>query len=280
MIGRDSSCDPAANSSAAGTAVPRSTWPASMGRPDWSSGSGIKPARRSGPVDDPVPIVLLSGMAADERLFKPQLEAVPGVRVQPWVAPLPGESIRAYAARLARLADPGRPCVVGGASFGGVVALEMAPHLSALACVLIGSVRSPAGLPRHWRWLQPVARLGPDVLGVLAAIAARLGGPFLTAGTVRRLRRLAAPEAAFVRWAMCALARWRPGPAVRRVRVFHIHGAADRVLPVHLGRPDVVVPAGGHALSLFSPVAVSDFLKAVVRILTTGSDDTRSRPHP
>ena len=216
-----------------------------------------------------IPIILLSGMAADERLFESQLAAFPDLRVQPWVPALPGESLRTYAARLAPLVDPGRPCIVGGASFGGVVALELAAHLPALACILIGSVRSPSGLPWRWRLLWPVAMLGPDVLRVLAALGARLGRPLLAAGTTRRLWRLSRPEAGFVRWAMCAVVQWRPCPAARRARVFHIHGVADRVLPVALARPDVVVPGGGHALSLFSPSAVNEFITCVVRAVQT-----------
>ena len=42
---------------------------------------------------------------------------------------LPGESLGDDAARLVPLVDPGRPWIVGGASFGGVVALELAAGL-------------------------------------------------------------------------------------------------------------------------------------------------------
>jgi len=219
-----------------------------------------------------VPIVLLSGMAADECLFARQVAALPDLRVQPWIPPRAGESVRSYAARLAPLANPGRPCIVGGASFGGVVALEMARYLPARAVVLIGSVRSPAGLPRRWRILWPLARLGPDALAVLATLSARLGRPFLKAGTVRRLRHLASPDRAFVRWAMCALAQWRPGP-VTSVPVFHIHGADDRVLPVRRGRPDIIVPAAGHVLSLFSPGAVNAFLAEAINRVSAETAD-------
>src|SRR5207244_10859524 len=128
----------------------------------------------------------------------------------------PGESPRAYAGRLAAVVDPGRPCVVGGASFGGVVALEMARHLDAVACILIGSVPSPTGLPRRWRMLRPVAMFGPDALRILAATGKLLFRRFLDAGTLRRLEKLSRPEAAFVRWAMCAVVRWRPSPGVAR----------------------------------------------------------------
>lgn len=212
-----------------------------------------------------LPMILLPGMAADERLFGAQLDRFPNLRVPAWIDPRPRESLRAYAGRLARAVDPGRPCVVGGASFGGIVAQELAAHLPAVACVLIGSIRSPDELPRRWRALRPLARLGPERLGRLAGVAARFGESLLSPATARRLRRLARPEAAFVRWAVCAVLRWAPGPAARRVRVFHIHGERDRTLPAALTRPDVIVPGGAHALTLFNAAAVNDFLADVLR---------------
>src|SRR5262245_58908450 len=71
-----------------------------------------------------LPLLLLPGMAADARLFEGQLAQFPTLRVPSWIDPLPGESLRAYATRFARVVDPGVPCIVGGASFGGVVALN------------------------------------------------------------------------------------------------------------------------------------------------------------
>lgn len=204
-------------------------------------------------------------MAADERLFGPQLAAFPEARAQPWIAPHPRESIRHYAARIARFADPGCPCIVGGASFGGIVALEMAHHLDARACVLIGSVRSPVELPWRWRLAQPLTMLGPHLVGAVAGLIARFGKGYIPEGTVRRCKRLARPEAAFVRWAMCAVCRWHARPTPRGIPVFQIHGANDQTLPAALTRPDVLVPAGGHALTLFSPAAVNSFLASVQR---------------
>jgi hypothetical protein len=62
-------------------------------------------------------------------------------------------------------------------------------------------------------------------------------------------------------------ARWCGGGPARRLRVFHIHGAADRVLPAELGHPDVVVSGGGHALSLYSPSVVNEFIAGVVQVV-------------
>ncbi len=212
----------------------------------------------------PVPVLLLSGMGAGERLFEPQRACFPSLRIPAWIPPLPRESLRAYARRLARVVDPGCPCVVGGASFGGTVALEMATHLQAVACVLIGSIRSSAELPWRWRVLRPVAELGPDCVGSIARLAACCGRGWLSRGFVRRMERLSKPESAFVRWAGCAVVRWRPSSATRRVRVFQIHGEADTVLPVGRTRPDVIVPGGSHALPLFNSVAVNAYLAQVL----------------
>ena len=218
-----------------------------------------------------VPVILLSGMAADERLFEPQRAILPNIHVAPWIKPWPNESLRSYAHRMARTHDPGCRCLVGGASFGGTVALEMAPLLRAEACLLIGSIRSSDELPWHWRALRPLAMLGPSGLRVMAGLA-RAAAPLLARGTARRLARLARPEAAFVRWAMCAVVRWRPSPAARRVRVFQIHGSADRTLPIRHTRPDVVIPGGGHDLPLTNAAAVTQFIRQCVERVGTPHD--------
>lgn len=229
---------------------------------------GSDPLAAGPNVTNRVPIILLSGMAADERLFESQIAAFPELRVQPWIEPLENESLREYAARLAQVIDVRRPCILGGASFGGVVALEMSTHLPALACVLIGSIRSPSHLSWRWRMMQPVSFLGPGFLGSISAFLARSGRGILGLKTVRRLDRLSRPESRFLRWATCAIVRWRPSRASQTVRTFHIHGENDRVLPVQHVRPDVIVPGGPHALSLFRPGEVNQFLADVVERVT------------
>ena len=210
---------------------------------------------------DDLPLILLPGMAADERLFAPQRAAFPRLLVPAWIEPLPQEPLRSYAGRLARRIDPGRPCVVGGASFGGIVALELAAHLQARACVLIASVRSPGEFPWRYRLLRPAAALGPAGLGRLAGLVAGASAASLPPAATQRLRRLTRPEAAFLRWASWAALSWRPSRGARQVRVYQIHGAADRTFPVRYTRPDVVVARGGHLLPLTHPRAVNELLR-------------------
>jgi pimeloyl-ACP methyl ester carboxylesterase len=110
------------------------------------------------------------------------------------------------------------------------------------------------------RALRPLAGLGLGQIGRLAAGVARWVPPSLPGRTCRRLRRLATPRSAFLRWATWAVLNWRPSPEAGRVRVYQIHGAEDRTLPVRYTHPDVVVAGGGHMLPLTHPESVNEFI--------------------
>ncbi|HEX8913807.1 MAG TPA: alpha/beta hydrolase [Humisphaera sp.] len=214
------------------------------------------------------PIILLSGMGADERMFAKLRPLLPEVVVPEWIRPEPRETLREYARRMAAHVDPGRPCVVGGASFGGFLALEMLPYLrNAQACVLIGAVRSPAEFPPWIRWLKPVVpllRVMPFQLfwwasGLIAAVI----GPVLP----RRMREFlwlgSSLDPVFFRWAAAAVLTWGDDgpPPTPRVPVYHVQGARDRVLPAKRTTPTELVPRGGHVIALSNPRDVAGFIR-------------------
>jgi pimeloyl-ACP methyl ester carboxylesterase len=199
-------------------------------------------------------------MTADERLFRHQKTAFPNLIVPSWIEPEPKERLSDYAKRLARLVDPGIPCFIGGASFGGIVALEMVPHLQAMACFLIGSIRSPDQLPWQMRLVRPLFRITPDQFAQLTAFCLRLSKPSLPGRAYRQLSRYAEPNANFLRWATLAVLTWKP-QRCGTTPVYHIHGEFDRTLPVRLTTPDVIVRGGDHMLPWTFPEQVNAFLR-------------------
>lgn len=216
-----------------------------------------------------LPLILLPGMGADRRLFRAQIAATENVTVPDWIEPEPGDTLVSYAERMAQSVDPGGPCFVGGASFGGMVALEMVPHLQAKACFLIGSIRSPDELPLRARMLKPAAWLLPAwslrAVARLAPIAVALAGRSMRPATRSALKQFADADARFVRWASLAVLRWQSPAEPVSVPVFQIHGDRDPVLPHRLTRPDVVVRGAGHLLSMTFPQAVNEFLRVHMR---------------
>ncbi|MBU4460759.1 MAG: alpha/beta hydrolase [Verrucomicrobia bacterium] len=215
-----------------------------------------------------MPVILLPGMGADNEVFSRQMEEIPGVVIPGWLAPRESESLPAYAARLAVAVDPGRPCYIGGASFGGFVALEMIPHLDVRGCILVGSVRSSRELPGALRVLRPAARaarvLPFEILQAVGRILFASVHPDAGSDVAVLLDQMSRSDAAFLRWACRAVIEW-DGPAEPAGAPIHqIHGAADRILPPSRTRPDCIVPGAGHALSVSHPEEVTRFLRKVL----------------
>ncbi len=212
-----------------------------------------------------MPLVLLSGMGADERLFRFQREQFSNLRLPGWISPERGDDLPRYARRMAEHIDPGGPCFVGGASLGGMIAIEAARHLDCLGCFLIGSVRSPRELPWRVRMMKPVAAVLPPGSGGVPPLAAKLAlfcvGRLLPSAPRSLLRQLADTDRKFLRWASMALLQWKPHTESMTVPVRQIHGDRDHVLPHSLTRPDRLVHGGGHLLPMTHAEDVNAFLR-------------------
>lgn len=220
------------------------------------------------------PLILLPGMGADERVFRLQSVEFRELIVPDWIPPEPHEAFSQYAKRMAEHINPGTTCVIGGISFGGMLALEMAPHLKARACILISSVRSPDELPARLLRMRPLTSLLPlipsPLNGRLARLALALGGERLGTSTRTFLQQLQSANAHFLRWASRAVLSWQPEYKGSAVPIHQIHGDRDHVLPHGLTRPDVIVAGGGHLLTITHPNEVNAFIRKCMTTAPSG----------
>lgn len=216
---------------------------------------------------DELPLILLPGLGADGRMFSSIRSRIPQVVTPDWIEPRPNESVADYAARLVPLIDPGRPCFIGGCSFGGVVAQEVAARLpSVRACFVIGSLRSTGNRPLRIRVLRPITPL----VGILPWIAPWLVwliGSLLRAPTRGVLTQLADANGRFLRWGAQAVLTWKPSPQVATVRIVQIHGDRDRVFPIRSNAIDHVVAGAGHLIAITHSKDVADILKSQMTAL-------------
>ena len=194
--------------------------------------------------------------------FEHQLAVFPQLVVPRWLDPQVEESLEDFASRMAQVADMPEPCVVGGLSFGGLVALEVARQMNAGACILISSVRGPHELSQNLRWLIRCARLPwPSDKYLVPLISA--GARWLPRRARLRCQQFADQESHFLRWAYRAIAGWKPKPLT--VPVYQIHGSHDRTFPLKCVHPTVVVAGGTHELSRSHPDNVNAFIHDVFR---------------
>jgi pimeloyl-ACP methyl ester carboxylesterase len=219
--------------------------------------------------DDRSRLVLLSGMGADARLVRPM--QIPGLEVltPEHVEPTPSESLIQYATRVADLMRINQTDVIGGASFGGMVAAEIARQRPVAGLILLGSCLHPQRLPRTYRWVERIGKLLPD-----AVLRLRSWRPFVrwrfspvTAEAQDVLIAMAAdcPPSQIREFGRMALG-W-PGAAGIKCPVLSIHGDGDRIIPSACAEPGLVLQGAGHAFTLTHAQqtisAVEEFLKTL-----------------
>lgn len=224
--------------------------------------------------------MLFPGLGADGRLFDAQRKVMPFIEVPDWLQPRPSETLESYAERMAERVGhhPAETLYLGGASFGGAVALEVARHLRPRSVFLIGSLRTPCGVPRLYNWLgRAAARCPPRLIQSFVRMAPLAAGLF--GATTKEQRRafveqLCATPQEFLHWGVRAVLEWQPKPD-DTVPVFQIHGERDRILPCRLAGADVVVPGAGHLVNVTHADAVNQFILS--RLVQTGAAMTDGR---
>ena len=227
-------------------------------------------------------LILIPGMGADERLFGPQRGAGFQFEVPRLPVPGPDDDMAAYAERVRDDLRLDGPCVLGGVSFGGMLAYQMATVCPARCVVSIGSCTSRSAL-RWWHFAVGwVGRLLPNALvrGRCVAssrVMARLES--LDVDQTRLIRDMSRDvEVAYLRGVGRMILGWR-APEALPCPVHVIHGEVDRIIPVAGVDPDEVVPGGGHLINLTHAEQINRFLR---RHLTEGTaaGDRPGRPEP
>jgi pimeloyl-ACP methyl ester carboxylesterase len=212
-------------------------------------------------------LVLLPGLGADARFLARQRAAFPQMVVPVWIAPERGESLAHYAERMGAEVSKqvDGPCIVGGVSLGGMVALEMARHVrGARGIVLVSSCTEPSAVHPFLKWSECALRPVPDRVISWSLVGAPLvlGRGFKLPREDRRLLTKMVRETplSFVRWGARAVLEW-PGLRDSSIPVRAIHGSRDWVISPKKVRADVTVENGPHVLNVSHPAEVNAFLR-------------------
>jgi pimeloyl-ACP methyl ester carboxylesterase len=208
-------------------------------------------------------LILLPGLGADERMFAAQRAAFPWLEVPRWFLARPHETLGEYARRMADAVDTPSTAFIGGSSFGGAVALEMARFVNPRGVFLIGSLRTPGGVPAPLRWAARAMNAAPGLTFRAAYFLVSQSTYMFGDLTPEQHRLMAAmmrdADPRFVQWGTTALSRWAGAPPLS-CPIHQIHGGADRILPCRSSGADVIVPGGTHLLNVTHADAVNAFI--------------------
>lgn len=217
-------------------------------------------------------LVLFSGLGADAQLFTAVRHLSP--ITPPWL-PVDGGTLASYARRYvdAGWVKPGD--ALGGSSFGGMLAQEIAVLIPLRCLLLITTCRSREGISPGLRFLSPLSRVVP-VMHEPAAFIARVLDLKLGGRTPANRRVIESwvrqGNARYLRWAGRVAGAWRGVTLPTNLPVFQIHGSDDRLMPASRSGADTIITGARHLLPITHP---ADFRAWLERSLAAVETDLR-----
>jgi pimeloyl-ACP methyl ester carboxylesterase len=206
----------------------------------------------------------ISGLGADDRVFKYlDLPAVEKVFVQ-WIKPLKQESITQYSTRLMLQIDTTQDVYLVGVSFGGMIAQEIAKQLVCKKVIIVSSIQTPQAL--SWqlkvvRLLQLHLLMPQFLLKWSNLLSANYYFSVKNRAEVLLLHQIIKDtDFDFAHWAIHQVINWKM-PAHSITNIAYIHGTADRIFPInkHFGH-FTPVEEGGHFMVVNKSAIISAFI--------------------
>jgi pimeloyl-ACP methyl ester carboxylesterase len=195
-------------------------------------------------------VYLISGLGADHRLFnRIELPKVYNLIHIEWIPAAKNESIPNYAVRLSQQIDSSYPFYLIGLSFGGMIASELAKVLNPLKTIIISSASTALEIP----WYYKIAGfLKLPVIIPISLLKSTNSFTYWIFGARTKQERallkqvLKDTDSKFLKWAMNAITSWKNKE--RPKKLYHIHGTADKILPITLIKPDFRIENGEHLM--------------------------------
>jgi pimeloyl-ACP methyl ester carboxylesterase len=218
-------------------------------------------------------VLFFPGLGADWRLFKPQLDASDVLMVPEWLEAKEGESLQDYVNRYAPVLAKlyGDDLIIGGMSFGGQVALELARVMNPRAVFLISSHRSGSEVSPFFKMQERASRNMPDSL--LFSGIQKLGIPMVARKEklddkhCQLLNQMTeSMDLSFFRKASRMTAEWDYEFKREdfKMPIFHIHGEGDEIIapPKDTKSADVtLLPDAKHLITYTHHQRVSRWIQ-------------------
>lgn len=195
-------------------------------------------------------VYFLSGLGADKRVFsKLKLDDRFNVHYIDWIPPKKKEPLHDYALRLTAQMDTTKPFQLVGLSFGGIVASELSEIVHTEQTIIISSTPTNIPISKFNRGLIKFLLASPFAAPLLKSTNS-FTYKYFGADTpeLKTLLKqiLHDTDSKFLKWALTRMTDWNHPDKVENL--YHIHGSADRLIPLKIVKPDTVIDSGGHLM--------------------------------
>lgn len=215
------------------------------------------------PQEKKIDLYLLSGLGADRRLYTHlKFPKYCKINYVDWVSPLQKkETLNDYCRRLAWNIDSGRPHIIIGISFGGIIAKELAKITHPEKIILISSVKHPSEFPPYFKAIKPLGfhnLFAPKTMKGVAIFAKRAFGVKNEEGAKLFADMVRKTPDAFFPWAINQMLDWTDEEIPENL--VHFHGTNDIIFPHRYIKNFIAVERGSHAMTMEYPDQITTML--------------------
>lgn len=214
-------------------------------------------------------IYLISGLGADERVFKHlKLDAESTTYIK-WLEIGKYNSkmaVETYASRLLGNFIHPNPIIIG-ISFGGIIALEIAKQIPTSQVIIISSIKSNSEMPFVYKVFKylPLYRIIPfSILKQFNGIAAYIFGIKDIENKELLYNIIAETNPVFFKWALNVILNWdckiNELPNSKTINLTHIHGTKDIIFPIKYTKNVIKIVGGGHLMTLTHNKEISEII--------------------
>lgn len=201
-------------------------------------------------------IIMFPGLGADRRLFKYQTDSIPNLIVPNFIDPKPNESLKDYSQRYVKNLPISSNDIIGGMSFGGMLAMEIAKIRDCKAVILICANRRSTEISNQFRLQvnllktlpESMVRLGLKTMGI-STLKNREG---LEKSDIETLEAMVEDlDFPFFKWSSMACSDWDYdfNPDDFSMPVYQIHGEKDSIINLPSKEESEFIAGAGHLLN-------------------------------
>ncbi|TGL61157.1 alpha/beta hydrolase [Leptospira sarikeiensis] len=211
-------------------------------------------------------IYLISGLGADERVFRNIDFKGENPKYIRWIDPYVDESIESYSKRLLNQIDSKDELILIGVSFGGIIASEIAKHIPVEKVIIISSIKSSSEKPLIYRFISFLR-----LINLIPSFLLKLYNPILayffgiSSIEDKELLKsfLSKTDGKFIKWALKSILKWNN--KIHSSNLFHIHGNNDMLFPSRLIGQAVLIADGDHFMILNKAEEISLKLAEILK---------------
>ena len=212
-------------------------------------------------------VYIFSGLGADKRVFQKMDFSAYNATFVDWVSPRRSDTIESYARRLRDQIHHEKPILIG-LSFGGIIATEIAKIIATEKIVLIASAKTKFEIPNYFRIAGKLKlhKLLPARIMKMPNVFS-----FWLFGTENKTEKellrkiLQDTDAKFLKWAIDKIISWKN--ETEHKNIVHIHGTADKILPMRFVNCHIKVVNGGHFMTLNKAEELDEIVKRELSLL-------------